>query len=160
MNFCYECVYLWYTQYFISIIVMHVVRNWISCRISSITYITISVTTIKNLCIYYKFIWWIGFITVCTGIRVVALAALSSLAPLGVVTLTPPGALATAGLSSLRPSISVLHFCTYVDKASHFITSNCISELMCIYAHMYMLYVIPQYHAFTVYINPITTFIV
>ena len=57
MNFCYECVYLWYIQYFISIkIVIRVVRSWISCRISSITYITISVTTIENLCIYYTFI--------------------------------------------------------------------------------------------------------
>ena len=141
MNFCYECVYLWYIQYFISIdIVMHVVRNWISCRISSITYITISVTT-ENLCIYYMFICCIDSITVYTGIRVVALAALSSLAALGVVNLTHPGALATAGLSSRRPSISVLHFCVYFDKASHFITSNCISELMiCVYMHICMCY--------------------
>ena len=95
------------------------------------------------------------------SIRVVALAALSSLAALGVVTLTPPGPLATAGLAS-RPSISVPHFCVYFDRAGHFITSNCISELMifmCVYAYMYVLYVIPQYYVFIVYINPITTFI-
>ena len=50
MNFCYECVYLWHIQYYISIkIVMHVAGSWISCRISSITYITISVTTIQNV---------------------------------------------------------------------------------------------------------------
>ena len=31
---------------------------------------------------------------------------------------------------------------------------------MCVYAYMYVLYVIPQYHVFfIVYINPITTFI-
>ena len=30
---------------------------------------------------------------------------------------------------------------------------------MYVYAYMYVLYVIPQYHAFIVYINPITTFI-
>ena len=140
MNFCYECVYLWYIQYLISIeIVMRVVRSWISCRISSITYITISVTTVENLCIYCTFISCIGSITVYMGIRVVALAALS-LAALGVVTLTPPGALATTGLASRRPSISVLHFRVYSDRASHFITSNCISELMifmCVYAYMY-----------------------
>ena len=122
MNFCYECVYLRYIQYFISIkIVMRVVRSWISCRISSITYITISVTTIENLCIYYTFICCIGSIIVYTGIRVVALAALSSLAALGVVTVTPPGALATMGSASRRPSISVLHFFVYFDSASHFI---------------------------------------
>ena len=83
------------------------------------------------------------------------------LAALGVVTLTPPGALVTAGLASRRPSISVLHFCVYFDRASHFIHSNFISELMifmCVYAYMYMLYVIPQYHVFIVYINLITTF--
>ena len=142
---------------------MHVVRSWISCRIPSITSITISVTTIENLCIYYTFNCCIGCITVYTGIRVVALAALSSQAALGVVALTPPGASATAGLSSRRSSISVLHFCAYFDKASHFITSICITELMifmCVYAYMYVLYVIPQYHIFIVYINPITTFIV
>ena len=141
---------------------MHVVRSRISCRISFITYITISVTTIENLCIYYTFICCIGSIAVYTGIGIVALAALSSLAALGVVTLTPPGALATAGLASRRPSISVLHFCVYFNKASHFITSNCISELMifmCVYAYIYVLYVIPQYHVFIVYRNPITTFI-
>ena len=147
MNFCYECVYLSYIQYFIAIkIVIRVVRSWISCRISSITYITISVTTIENLCIYYTFICCISSITVYTGIRVVALAALSSLAALGVVTLTPPGALVTAGLASRRHSISVLHSCVYFDRASHFITSNCISELMifmCVYAYMHVLYVIP-----------------
>ena len=122
---------------------MHVVRNWISRRISYITFITISVTTIENLCIYDTFICCISFITVCTGIRVVALTALSSLAVLGVITLTPRG--------------------VYVDKASHFITSNCITELMifmCVYAYMYVLYVMPQYHIFIVHINPITTFIV
>ena len=83
------------------------------------------------------------------------------LAALGVVTLTPPGALATVGLASRRPSISVLHFCVYFDRAGHFIHSNFISELMifmCVYAYMYMLYVIPQYHVFIVYINLITTF--
>ena len=162
MNFRYECVFLWYIQYFISIkIVIRVVRSWISFRISSITYITISVTTIENLCIYYTFICCIGSITVYTGIRVVALAVLSSLAALG-VTLTLPGALATAGLASRRPSISVLLSCVCFDRASHFITSNCISELMifmCVYTYMYVLYVyvIPQYHVFIVYINPITT---
>ena len=145
MNFCYECVYLWYIQYFISIkIVMHVARSWMSCRISSITYITISVTTIENLCIYYMFICRIGSITVYTGIGVDALAALSSLVALGVVTLTPPGALATAELSSRGPSISVLHFCVYFDRAGHFITSNCISELnwlyLCVYMHICMCY--------------------
>ena len=54
-------------------------------------------------------------------------------------------------------------FCVYFDEASHFITSNCITELIifiCVYAYMYVLYVIPQYHVFIVYINPITTFIV
>ena len=140
---------------------MLVVRRWVSCRISSITSITISVTRIEKLCIYYTFIYSIGFITVYTGIRVAALATLSSLAALGVVTLTPPGASATAGLSSQRPSISVLHFCVYFDQAIHFITSNCITELtifMCVYAYMYVLYVIPQYHVFIVYINPITIF--
>ena len=136
------------------------VRSWISCRISSITYITISATTIENLCIYYTVICCIGSITVYTGIRVVALAALSSLAALGVVTLTPSGALATVGLASRRPSISVLHFCVYSDRASHFIPSNCISEqFMCVYANMYVLYVIPQYYVFIVYINLITAFI-
>ena len=89
---------LWYIPYFISIeIVVHVIRSWISCHITSITYITISVTTIENLCIYYTFICCIDFITVYTGIRVVALGALSSLAALGVVYLTTPGALAMAG---------------------------------------------------------------
>ena len=98
MNFCYECVYLWYIQYFISIdIVMRVARSWISCRISSITHITISVTTIENLFIHYTFICCIGSIKVYTGIRIVALAGLSSLAALGDVTLTPPGALARRG---------------------------------------------------------------
>ena len=66
-------------------------------------------------------------------------------------------------LSSRRPSFSVLHFCVYFDRASHFITSNCISELvifMCVYTYIYVSYVIPQYHVFIVYINPITTFIV
>ena len=66
------------------------------------------------------------------------------------------------GVASQRPSISVLHFCVYFDRASHFITSNCISELMifmCVYAYMFVLYVIPQYHVFIAYINPITTFI-
>ena len=115
-------------QRFISIkIIMHVVRSWISwisCRISSITSITILVATIENLCIYCTFICCIGFITVNTGIRVVAPAALLSLAALGVVTLTPTGESARAGLSSRRPSISVLHFCVYFDKARHFITSN------------------------------------
>ena len=72
-------------------IVMHVARNWKSCRVSSVTYITKSVTTIENLCIQYTFICCIGSITVYTGIRVVALAALSSLAALGVVTPTSPG---------------------------------------------------------------------
>ena len=142
---------------------MHVVRSWISCRISYITSITISVTTIENMCIYHTYICCIGFITVYTGIRVVALAALSSLAVLGVVTLTPPGASATAGLSSRRPSISVLHFCVYFDKVSHFITSNCLTELMifmCVYAYMNVLYGIPQYHVFIVHINSITAFIV
>ena len=142
---------------------MHVVRSWISCRTSPINFITISVTTIENMCIYYTFICYIGFITVYTGIRVLALAALSSLAVLDAVTLTPPGASATAGLSSRRPSISVLHFRVYFDKASHFITWNCITELMifmCVYAYMYGLYVIPHYHVFIVYINPVTTFIV
>ena len=142
---------------------MRVVRSWISCRISSITYITISVTIIGNLCIYYTFICCIGSITVYTGIRVVALAALSSLSALGVVTLTAPGALATAGLASRRPSVSVLHFCVYFYRAGHFITSNCISEVMifmCVYAYMYVLYVIPQYHVFILYISPITTFFV
>ena len=70
--------------------------------------------------------------------------------------------MATAGLASRKPSISMLHFCVYFDRAGHFITSNCISELMtflCVYAYMYVLYVIPQYHVFIVYINPITTFI-
>ena len=68
MNFCYECVYLWYMQYFISFkIVIRVGRSWISCRISTITYITISATTIENLCIYYTFICCIGSITVYTG---------------------------------------------------------------------------------------------
>ena len=54
-------------------------------------------------------------------------------------------------------------FCVYFDKASHFITLNCITELMIfmsVYAYMYVLYVIPQYHVSIVYINPITTFIV
>ena len=141
---------------------MHVVRIWISCRISSINSITISVTMIQYLCIYYTFICCIGLITVYTGIRATGLAALSSLAALGVVTVTPLGASATVGLSSRRPSISVLHFSVYFDKASHFITSNCVAELMifmCVYAYMYVLYVIPQYHVFIVYINPITTFI-
>ena len=145
---CYECVYLWYIQYFICIKkIMHVVRSWISCRISSIASITISVTTIENLCIYYAFMCCIGLITVYTGIRGVALAALSSLAALGVVTRTPPDASAKAGLSSRRPSISVLYFCVYFDRASHFITSNCITKLMifmCAYAYMYVLYVIPS----------------
>ena len=31
---------------------------------------------------------------------------------------------------------------------------------MCVFAYMYVLYIIPQYHVFIVYINPITTFIV
>ena len=84
-----------------------------------------SVTTIENLCIYYTFIYYIGFIAVYTCIWVAALAALSSFAALGVVTLTPPGASVTAGLSSRKPTISVLHFCVYFDKASHFITSSC-----------------------------------
>ena len=60
------------------------------------------------------------------------------------------------GLSSQRPSISVLHFCVYFDKVSHFITSNCITELMifmCVYAYMYVLYVIPQYHVFIVCVH-------
>ena len=142
MNFCYECVYLWYIQYFISIkIVIRVVRIWISCRISSITYITISVTTIENLCIYYTFICCIGSITVYTGIRVVALAALSSLAALGVVTLTPPGALVTAGLASRRPSISVLHFCVYFDPVILSLRTALANWwYLCVYMHICMCY--------------------
>ena len=30
---------------------------------------------------------------------------------------------------------------------------------MCVYAYMYVLYVIPKYHVFIVYTNPITNFI-
>ena len=148
------CTYDTYNIKFISIkIVMHVVRSWISCRISSIISITILVTTIENLCIYYTISCCIGFITVYTGIRVIALAALSSLA--ACCHSDTPAASATAGLS-----ISVLHFCVYFEKASHVITSNYVTELMivmCVYAYMYALYVIPQYHVFIVYINPITT---
>ena len=47
---------------------------------------------------------------------VVATTALSSLAALGVVTLTPPVWSATAGLSSQGPSISVLHFLGALKK--------------------------------------------
>ena len=63
----------------------------------------------------------------------------------------------------VKTYFSVLHFCVYFDKASYVITSNCITELMifmCVYGYMCVLYVIPQYHVFIVYINPITTFIV
>ena len=139
MNFCYKCVYLWYIQYFISIkIVIRVVRSWISCRISSITYKTISETTIENLCIYYTFIRCIGSITVYTGIRVVALAALSSLAALGVVTLTPPGALATAGLASRRPSISVCILIEPVILSLRTALANW--WYLCVYMHICMCY--------------------
>ena len=143
MNFCYECVYLWYIQYFISIrIVMHVVRSWISCRIFFITYITISVTTIENICIYYTSICCIGSITVYTGIRVVALAALSSLAALVVATLTPPGTLATAGLSSRRPSLSVLLFvCILIDPVIFSLRTALANWwYLCVYMHICMFY--------------------
>ena len=104
-------MFLQYTQYLIyTKIVSHVVKSWISCGIPSVTSITISATTIDNVCIYYTFICCIGFITVYTGIRVVAMPGLWSLAMLGVVTLTHPGASATAGLSSRRLCVSMLHF--------------------------------------------------
>ena len=78
-------------------------------------------------------------ITVYTSIRVVSLAALSSMAVLGLITLTPPGASATAGLSLRRHYISVLHFLGVLRKSRscyHFelrYRTDDIHECICIY---------------------------
>ena len=57
---------------------------------------------------------------------------------------------------------SVLHFCVYFDRAGHFITSNCISELMifmCICIYVCVMWHTPA-PRFIVYIHPNTTVIV
>ena len=53
-------------------------------------------------------------------------------------------------------------FFVYFERPSHFITSNCVTELifMCICIYMCVLYITHQYHVFVVYKNPITGIIV
>ena len=71
---------------------------------------------------------------------VVALAALSLLAAPEMVTLAPPGTVCDGGVVVTRAS-------TLSDFFSHFITLNCVTELMTFMCmQMYALHVIPHYH--------------
>ena len=71
----------------------------------------------------------------------VTMATLSSIAALGTVTAIPPGVWATAGISSLRPSISVLHCLGVLRKSQsfyHFELRYRAGDIMCVYAYMYV----------------------
>ena len=115
---------------------MHVIRSWISFPISCITSRMISVTTIGKWEFVHSLHVTIRFYY---SIRVVALAASSSMDALGVTR-------CYSDTSRRQRGISGLHFLSILGKASHFITLNCIIELMtfmCVCAYVYVLYTIP-----------------
>ena len=99
--------------------------------------------------IYYTFSCRIAFITVYTSTRVAVMAALSSLAALWVVTLTPLGAVGDGGVVVTGAVHFGASFPWCIEKGSYCITSNCVTELkifIYVYAYVYVLYVISHRH--------------
>ena len=141
---------------------MHVVRSWISCRISFITSITIYRLQQSRIC---------AFIThlVVTSVLLQYTQAKESsrwqpcrrwlrwALSLWHLRCVGDGGVVVAEAFYFGASFLFV----YCEKASYFINSNCITEVMiliCVYACMYVLYIITQYHVFIVYINRISTF--
>ena len=166
MNFCYECVYLWYTQYFISI---KFFKNSYACgqkldKLSFIFYYSYNDIGYNNwesvhLLHVHLLHWFYYSIHRHKSRRAGSLVVVGCA---GCCHSDTSRRVADGGVGVAWAFYFGASFLCVFDRASHLITSNCISELMkfmCVYAYMYVLYVIPQYHVLIVYINPITTFI-